>query len=281
MKRLSLLLLVLIVIPAFAAPRSFSVRVVGQGRPMILIPGLSSPPDVWASTIEHYKDHFQLHVVSFAGFAGQPPIDAPLLATARAELALYAATLDHPVMMGHSLGGFLALAVASDRPDLVGPVVSVDGVPFLAALMNPAATPESVAPFAQSIRERYAKMSAEDFAAQNRKTLATMITRAEDVEAVSAKANLSDPRTAGGAAADMMATDLRPAMAKIRTPVLLIGAGGALPPGDVRKVVAEAYKAQIAAIPDHRFVLAQKARHFIMIDDPAFLFETVDRFLHV
>jgi pimeloyl-ACP methyl ester carboxylesterase len=45
--------------------------------------------------------------------------------------------LDHPVIVGHSLGGFLAFWIAATAPDAVGPLVAVDGVPFL-GLPHPA-----------------------------------------------------------------------------------------------------------------------------------------------
>ena len=58
----------------------------------------------------------------------------------------------------------------------------------------------------------------------------------------------------------------------------LIGAGGPAP-AQMRSRLSAAYEAQIASIPNHRFVLAEKARHFIMLDDPAFFFAQVDAFL--
>jgi len=38
---------------------------------MILIPGLSCPGDVWDETVAHYKDRYQMHVLSLAGFRGR------------------------------------------------------------------------------------------------------------------------------------------------------------------------------------------------------------------
>jgi len=35
----------------------------------------------------------------------------------------------------------------------------------------------------------------------------------------------------------------------------------------------------VAKIPVHRVVMAEKAKHFVMLDDPAFLFSTMDQFL--
>ena len=48
--------------------------------------------------------------------------------------------------------------------------------------------------------------------------------------------------------------------------------------GPSRRVRFSIYEAQVARIPDHRVVLAEKARHFIMLDDPAFLYATLDAF---
>ena len=79
----------------------------------------SSSGDTWKTTVERYRDRFACHVITLAGFAGVPPIPSPLLASARTEIADYirAARLDRPVIVGHSLGGTLALAIASDHPD--------------------------------------------------------------------------------------------------------------------------------------------------------------------
>jgi N-formylmaleamate deformylase len=281
MKRLVFLALIAVAAVAWAdEPAAFSVRVAGNGRAMILIPGLASPGEVWDSTVEHYQSRYRCHVLTLAGFAGQPPIQEPLIETTRKQLANYirANKLVHPVIIGHSLGGFLALELAATEPDLVGPVISVDGLPFLPAVFNPAATAESASKQAEGLRASVAKQSADQFAAQNRRSLTAMITKPEDVDRMAEAGRKSDPRTVGNAMADLMSTDLRPMMSKIRVPVLLIGAGGAVPAA-MHSRLSAAYEAQITSIPNHRFVLAEKARHFVMLDDPQFFFATVDTLL--
>ena len=54
--------------------------------------------------------------------------------SARLELAAYIRErhLSRPLVVGHSLGGTLALALASDHPDRLGPLVIVDALPFFA-----------------------------------------------------------------------------------------------------------------------------------------------------
>ena len=60
----------------------------------------------------------------------------------------------------------------------------------------------------------------------------------------------------------------------IRTPLLLVGSGKT--PGDRTQQV---YQKQLEKARDHRVVLAQQALHFVMFDDPAFLWSAMDSFL--
>ena len=87
-------------------PTAFRVQVAGHGRPMILIPGLSSSGDTWKSTVAHYQDRYTTHTVTLAGFSGVPAMDrgagapggneAPLLATVREQLADGSHRYRHP-----------------------------------------------------------------------------------------------------------------------------------------------------------------------------------------
>ena len=107
--------------PQAAAP-SFSVKVEGSGRPMILIPGLLSSGEVWADAVSHYKTTHECHVLTLAGFAGVPATQPTSLARVRDDIIGYirAKKLDRPVLVGHSLGGFVALWVAATAPDSRG-----------------------------------------------------------------------------------------------------------------------------------------------------------------
>jgi N-formylmaleamate deformylase len=260
---------------------SFSVTRVGHGRPMILIPGLLSSGDVWSGTVAHFKDRYECHVLTLAGFAGQPAIPAPFYTTVRDDVLRYIAEkkLDRPVIVGHSLGGFLAFWIAATAPDQVGPVVAVDGVPFLSGLMDPSATAEKGRAAAEPLRKLYASFTREQLAAQSRMALSGMITDPKNVEAATAWSAVSDPAATGEAVYELMSTDLRETVAAIKTPVLLIGAAGFAKDETARRQTAVAYEAQVAKVPHHKVVLAGQARHFIMLDDPAFLFSTMDAFL--
>ncbi|MEO7974897.1 MAG: alpha/beta hydrolase, partial [Thermoanaerobaculia bacterium] len=114
-----------------SAHPSFDVQVTGRGPAVVLIPGLLSSGEVWDTTVARYRDRYTLHVLTLAGFGGPAPIGAPFLPRVRDELIRYvqAEHLDRPIVVGHSLGGFLAFWVGATAPDLVGGIVAVDGVP--------------------------------------------------------------------------------------------------------------------------------------------------------
>jgi len=257
----------------------FKAVVTGSGPAMILIPGLASGGNVWDGTVAHFKDRYQCHVLTLAGFAGQPPMDGPFLEKVRDGIVKYIKDqkLDHPVIIGHSLGGMMAFWLAEKAPNDIGPVIAVDGLPFYSALMNPEATAESTAPMAETYRKMYAGSSAEEFVANNHKFLAMMITARADVDKVTSLGDKSDPKAVGQAFYDLMTTDLRPGLKSIKSPVLLIGSA----PSDeaMKTTMQEAYATQIATVPHHKLVFAPTARHFIQLDDPKFFYQEVETYL--
>jgi N-formylmaleamate deformylase len=260
---------------------SFGVRVVGAGPPMILIPGLACSGDVWNGVIEHYRSRYRIHVLTLAGFAGQPAIGAPFLATVRADLVSYieAEHLDHPIIVGHSLGGFLAFWVAATAPDRVGPIIAVDGVPFLPALGDPQASVASSRASAERWRKMLAQMSPAAYARASRAAVEQMVSAASDVDQVAAMGASSEPAAVGDAMYDLMTTDLRDAVARINTEVLLVASDPSMAGGPPRAQTLATYEAQVAQIPHHTVVVADGSRHFIMLDAPTFLFHEIDGLL--
>lgn len=254
-----------------AAPRSFAVEVHGAGPAVILIPGLACNGDVWKATVARYQNDHQLHVLTLAGFGGNKAIDGPLLGTVRSELADYirAHKLAHPVIVGHSLGGFLALWLAETEPDLVGSIVIVDALPFLPAMQQPTATAATVQPQAAMMRTMIGGSTPEAFAAQNRAALAGMVTRPADIEPLAVMGRHSDPHAVATAIYELMTTDLRPGLAKVRAPVLVLAAGDSDQAGPL-------FSREYKPLPHGRVEVVDHTRHFIFVDDPTRFYRALD-----
>ena len=274
---LLLLLGVLAAGSARATPRSFRVDVLGSGPPIILIPGLACSGEVWASTVQRYRGSHRLYVITLAGFDDQPPIEGSFLPTVRAELAAYvrAQQLEKPVVIGHSLGGVLAMALALDAPEAVGALVIVDALPFLPAALDPVATVESTRAAVAALRKRMTDSSPEDFAAQSRAALASMISDPKNVDLVASENRHTDRGSVAKAMFELMTTDLRPRLGELHLPTLVLAAS--LPYGVAQ--VKRSFVARYAALAGHRLVMAERARHFIMLDDPALFFRELDAML--
>ncbi len=266
-----------------AAHPAFTVRVVGQGPPMLLIPGLTCPGAVWDETVAHYRRQYRCHIVSLAGFGGAAPTAAlanPLLAAVRDQLLAYikAQKLNKPVVVGHSLGGFLALWLSTTRPGAVGPLVILDSLPFLAAIQNPATTVATATPAAAAVRQQMRQGHLP--AAAARQMAAGMVTDTARIAQVMRWGAASDPATTAQAMYDLCTTDLRADLGRIRQPVLVLGTWAAYRQYGATKASTRAiFAQQYARLPQQRIELSEAGRHFVMYDDTAWFFAQTDAFL--
>ena len=263
---------------------AFTDQIEGHGKPVILIPGLGCSAEVWNGTVKHLTAQgFETHALTLAGFGGVAPIHtADYLKTVRDDLASYIQQnkLDHPVIIGHSLGGFVALWLAAAYPNLPSKVVSVDGLPYLAAIMNPAITPEGAANMAAGIKKGIESGSAESFESNERATLATMITSPPNIDRELKVAMTSDRVTMGEAMAELMTTDIRPEMAKIKVPLLVLATWVAYKDyGVTHDSALAADEKEFAADPATKIVENDTSRHFIQLDAPDWFYSQLDTFL--
>lgn len=245
-------------------PTAFGVTVAGRGRPVILIPCLGCPGSIWTPTVGHLGANVQTHVLTLSGFAGRPAIDKPLIATARAELAVYIRDrhLDHPIVIGHSLGGFLVYWLAATEPELVGPIVTVDQPPAIGAF--PGALDD-----AGRQRDSWKQMAPKDFQDAVRGFFATMANEPARLEPLLREIVRSDQRSFADAYYELVATDLRPDLTKIKAPLLAIVADS-----EYQKQLGE----QLAPIAHHEAVTLRHTKHMVMIDDPAGFYRALDGF---
>jgi pimeloyl-ACP methyl ester carboxylesterase len=258
-----------------------NVQVTGEGQPMILIPGLASSGEVWDSTVDHYKSHYQCIVVTLAGFAGKPAVPGPFLDSAEAALSGYIAEhhLKHVIVVGHSLGGDLALKLAEDHPEQVEKLVIVDSLPALGAVRNPQAQADELKESAAKIRDAMLQSDSATRQMQSQAAAASMVTDPKDAQRIAGWGAISDPATVANAMYDVMSTDLRPNLGNITAPTLVMGTWIAYKQYAPRAAIEATYTSQYANLKSVHLVTADTARHFIMYDDPTWMFAQMDAFL--
>ncbi|WP_395945200.1 alpha/beta fold hydrolase [Brevundimonas sp.] len=139
--------------PAFRSDRII-VETRGSGPDIVFIPGLGSTGAAWRSTADRLDDRYRVHLVTLRGF-GSTDIGANasggLAGPAAAEIERFIREqrLQKPALIGHSLGGQIALRVAADLGDRVGRVMVVDSAPFFPALVDSRVTAREVEPLAR------------------------------------------------------------------------------------------------------------------------------------
>lgn len=242
-------------------PTAFSVEVTGTGRPVIFIPGLGCPGSVWKDTVAHLEG-YQTHVLTLAGFAGNPRIDGPLVAQTREQLAHYihAHRLHAPVIVGHSMGGQLAYLLAATDPDDVGALVVVDSGAALGGDKDQGAV----------VRDMWKKASDDQFMQQVRGIFGSMAVHRDRLAKYLDDIAKSDRAAIGDAVYELYGTDVRPSLPHIRSPLLAVLADGGEKDG---------FRRDANLVPDHTVVVVPNTGHFVMLDDPEHFQATLDGFL--
>lgn len=258
-----------------------SVVVTGKGSPVILIPGLSTPRAVWDGVVPALAKNHRVYLVQINGFAGDAPganLSPGVLDGVVTDLhALIAREKISGVpVVGHSLGGLVALELAKAHPGDAGKLMIVDALPFAGAMFGPGLTPAMLAPRAAAMRDAMAASQGKPDAALAKATAERLALKPASRAAVERWFMATDQRVSGEAMYEDLTTDLRPDMASVATPITLVYPWSAALP----KAQAEAlYQAEYAGASHVTFVDVGDAAHFVMLDQPAAFAAALDAFL--
>lgn len=280
-------------VPVAPQSRFASARIVVEVRPprsvdphraardVILIPGLASTALVWEPLAERLGRTHQVHLVSVRGFGDLPAGDngRGLVAGPVAdEVARYIRTrgLRDPAIIGHSMGGQIALRLASNPAVGVGRVMIVDAAPFFPSLIDDRATGQDLEPIAAVAYQAVLFLGDAALARQP---------WAEGMGATSGALDAwvgwqgGDARVLAQSLYEVMTVDLRPNLGRIDVPVTVVY-GWSRREDSPRYQLQASWRQAYRGLPrPARLVPIEGAEHMVMIDQPVRFMAAVDEFL--
>lgn len=249
-----------------------SVTTEGEGPDLILIPGLASSREVWSKQAVELRKNYKLHLVQIAGFAESAPASSTENGVAKPAAVAIANYIrnEHivtPAIIGHSLGGEIALMLGARYPELVGSLTVVDALPFYSLLFDRQATPEKVKPRAEMIRNAMVAASSDQTLVAQTEAIAKLVKTKGERPAIVRSGMQSDRKTVANATYELMTTDLRSDLKRIRAPLKVIYAYDAaygVSPAVVDSMYKDAYHLASTALLER----IDGSFHFIMLDQP-------------
>jgi pimeloyl-ACP methyl ester carboxylesterase len=209
------------------------------------------------------------------GFAGAPPQVDPSFEKWERAIAEFIRSnnIVKPVIIGYSMGGGLALALAADYPELIGEIIVVDALPCLQALSNP--TFKSIAnnDCSQSIKQM-TEMTEQQFYQMQKMSIPRLLTDTSKQEEVIHWSVMSDRTTFASVYCDFWNVDLREKIKTINCPNLILLESYFV---NIKSSVEEQYK----GLSNANLKYANKGLHFIMYDDKEWYFSQLTKFLAV
>jgi pimeloyl-ACP methyl ester carboxylesterase len=108
-----------------------SFKQYGQGEPLLILHGLFGGSDNWHTIATRLADHFHVVVPDLRNHGQSPHSDEMTYVAMAADVAELLATLGwtSAIILGHSMGGKVAMQLAVTRPDLVKKLVVADMAP--------------------------------------------------------------------------------------------------------------------------------------------------------
>ncbi len=173
-------------------------RVVGAGDPVVLVHGLAGSTRWWGGNIGALATHHQVYLVDLVGFGESRGRGRFALAEASTLLARWLDLLrqERVALVGHSMGGLIAAELAADFPDRVSKLVLVNAA-ALPLDRRQIRRPLNLAWTVRQTPPRYLPILVGDAAR-------------------------AGPLTLWRARRDLLAADIRPKLAHIQAPTLVI-----------------------------------------------------------
>lgn len=276
MMRKVFLSLTMLLVSSYAVSQdySFSIAKSGKGKQAIIfIPGFVCSGDVWKETVIALENDYTCYVLTMPGFAGICPEKNPSFERWNMQISEFIKNekIEKPIIVGHSMGGGLALAIAADFPYLLKKIVVVDTLPCLMALTNLQFKPASDYNCSDMINQ-ITTMDQEAFIQMQKMSVASLTVDSSKFDEIVNWSVTSDRKTFAQMYCDFSNIDLRERIKSIRVPSLIL-----LEPNF--KNIETAIVSQYKNLPTIQLEYASKGLHFLMFDDKEWFMNQLSKFI--
>ncbi|WP_245232988.1 alpha/beta fold hydrolase [Maribacter forsetii] len=264
-------LLILSALSTTAQGNPFEVKVTGEGNPILLFPGFACTGEVWDATVVELSKEYECHVFTFAGFGNVAAIEKPWLPKIKEGVVSYISEnkLENPVLLGHSLGGALALWMAAEA-NSYKELIIVDALPSTGALMMPDFKSEYMV-YDSPYNKQLLVMNDTDFETKVIQMASGMTKEKSNQEIIKNWMIQADKGTYVYGYTDLLKLDLREDLSKINSPVTILAATE--PYG--LEMAKSTYGLQYKALAAYTIEFANGSSHFIMYDQPQWFIENL------
>jgi pimeloyl-ACP methyl ester carboxylesterase len=274
---IALLLFMVLCVNTFGQTKTnaFEVTKSGHGsKSIIFIPGFSCSGEVWNETKSIFEKDFTCYTLTMAGFAEVKAQPGATFKNWENSIANYIKenNIEKPIVIGHSMGGGLALALASDYPELIEKIIVVDALPCLAALMNPAFKTEEK-PDCSALINQMISATDEQFYQMQKMSISRLVADTSKQELVVGWSVKSDRRTFAEMYCDFSNTDLREKIKTIKCPSMVLLE-------EYFKNIKPAIEEQYKNLGNADIQYSNKGLHFIMYDDKEWYFNQLNKFIN-
>jgi len=275
MKRFTFFLLLCFVSSGLMAQSAIQVEKSGSGDVILFLPGFTTPGSVWAETINHLEGDYESHTATYAGFGGLEPIEMPWYSSVKTDLLNYIKenNLKKVTLVGHSMGGNLAIDIASTLPKHIHKVLIVDGIPCMREVMMPG-VPASMITYESPFSAQMLAMEDDAFAQMATGMAANMSNNTEKTEDIVNWVLTSDRETYVYGYTDLLKLDQREQLKDITAETLILMA-----PFPDEDMVRNNYEQQYENLESKKLLMANDSKHFIMLDQPEWFYHTLNSFL--
>lgn len=231
----------------------------GDGaQPIILISGIANKSEIWDDTKETLQENATVYTVDYyKDEAGNLASIDGISTEIKNWITLQ--KINDPIIIGHSLGGHIALHIVSGMPGKIKKLIVIDAYPSISALSNPNFTsnPENNC---SPVVQQFTSMTDEQFKGFMTTNIAQMTSDTQKQQKILDWVSGYKRSNYALLFCDYLNADLRDKTKLIECPTLILASS-------TMKPLDDAIKNQYRDLKNKKIAYSEKGLHFLMFDD--------------